>query len=66
LLYILYSFEKILLYPLIIIEETGNGSVIAIDYGQLIVLGLLYVWRRRVIRCIRLISRRILLYPGKK
>ena len=43
------KFESIILYPMIIVESTTRGSSISIDYGQLILIGILIVWRKNII-----------------
>ncbi len=45
----LSRFENIILYPIVIVETTSKGSSISIDFGQLILLGILIVWRKQII-----------------
>jgi len=47
-LYLLTSIEKYALYPFIIIESTKYGSTLSIDYGQLMILFIIFLWRREL------------------
>ncbi len=49
----LTRYEEITLLPLFLIESTRNGSVVMIDYGQLVIIGLLYIWRKKLIMLIK-------------
>ncbi len=62
LLYILSRYESVTLYPLIIVEGTVKGSTFMIDYGQIIVLGLIYIWRNKILQYVRGIVEKTLLY----
>lgn len=43
-------FENITLYPILVVETTSRGSSISIDFGQLILLGILIVWRKQIVK----------------
>ncbi|MCD6301707.1 MAG: hypothetical protein J7L82_06535 [Staphylothermus sp.] len=51
-------FERILIYPILIVETTAKGSSISIDFGQLILLGILIIWRKQVINYFEKILKR--------
>ncbi len=42
-------FENIALYPIVVVETTSRGSSISIDFGQLVLIGILIVWRKQII-----------------
>jgi hypothetical protein len=45
----LSAYESITFLPLFYIEASSKGSVLALDYGQIIVVGLIYLWRKQLI-----------------
>ncbi len=49
-LWYMTRFENITLYPILVIETTSRGNSISIDFGQLILLGILIVWRKQIIK----------------
>jgi glucan phosphoethanolaminetransferase (alkaline phosphatase superfamily) len=51
--YELIIYEEIKIMPLTIIETTRNGSVIGIDYGQILIISLIYIWRKQLINSIK-------------
>ncbi len=49
-LWYMTRFENITLYPILVVETTSRGNSISIDFGQLILLGILIVWRKQIIK----------------
>ena len=47
-LYKVSLFEKITILPLLFIEQNSHGSAFAIDYGQLLILANLLLWRKEI------------------
>jgi len=47
-LYLLTSIENIAIYPFIVIESTKHGSTLSLDYGQLMILSIILIWRREL------------------
>ncbi len=58
-LYMVSRYESIIFYPLIYIEATKHGSTFTIDYGQLMIILIIFLWRRRLIGFIKNISSRL-------
>ncbi len=54
----LVTYEEIRIMPLAIIEATRNGSVIGIDYGQILLIFLAYIWRKQLISLVKTLKRR--------
>ncbi len=48
-LYKVTLFEKITILPLIFLEQSSHGEAFAIDYGQLLILTNIVLWRKEII-----------------
>ncbi len=48
-LYKVTLFEKITMLPLIFLEQNSHGQAFAIDYGQLLILANIVLWRKEII-----------------
>ncbi|OYT39438.1 MAG: hypothetical protein B6U89_04120 [Desulfurococcales archaeon ex4484_58] len=44
------KYESIALIPLFIVESTKKGSVLSLDYGQIMFIVLIVLWRKELIR----------------
>jgi hypothetical protein len=51
--YELTMYEEVKIMPLTIIETVRNGSAIGIDYGQILLIFLIYIWRKQLINSIK-------------
>lgn len=47
-LYKVTLFEKITMLPLIFLEQNSHGEAFAIDYGQLLILTNIVLWRKEI------------------
>ncbi len=52
-LYKVSLFEKITMLPLIFLEQNSHGEAFAIDYGQLLILTNIVLWRKEIIARLR-------------
>ncbi len=48
-LYKVSLFEKVTMLPLIFLEKNSHGEAFAIDYGQLLILTNIVLWRKEII-----------------
>lgn len=52
-LYMLSKFESINILIFFMVESTNNGSALTIDYGQLMIILIIYSWRKEIIMRIK-------------
>ena len=48
-LYKVALFEKIIMLPLIFLEQNSHGEAFAIDYGQILLLTNIVLWRKEIV-----------------
>jgi len=48
-IHVVASYEKILFLPFLILETSNNYSAISIDYGQLLILVIILMWRKELV-----------------
>jgi len=52
-IYMASRYVEIQPLPLLLLEETGKGAVIEPDYGQIIFISLLILWRREILGLVK-------------
>ncbi len=62
-MHVVASYEKILFLPFLILETSNGYSAISIDYGQLLILAIILMWRKELITYI---SKTLLKKSGQK
>ncbi len=52
-LFLVSKYEEISVLPLFIVERTPYGAAFSIDFGQILVIVLIYMWRKQIITRIK-------------
>lgn len=52
-LFLASKHEEVLVLPLFIIEKTYHGAAFSVDFGQILVIVLIYMWRKQIITRIK-------------
>lgn len=52
-IYMVSKYVEIQALPLLLLEKTSKGAVIEPDYGQIIIIALLILWRREILELVK-------------
>ena len=52
-LFLVSEYEEVSVLPLLIVEKTFHGVAFSVDFGQILVIVLIYMWRKQIITRIK-------------
>lgn len=52
-LFLVSEYEEVSVLPLLIVEKTLHGVAFSVDFGQILVIVLIYMWRKQIITRIK-------------
>ncbi|ADI32494.1 hypothetical protein [Staphylothermus hellenicus] len=65
LLYLLSKFEIIKIQLFLVQEITSNGAAVTIDFGQIMLILIIYLWRREIARITKYIVRTLITFIAR-